>query len=337
MGTELITQVETELKFLAPKFGDLLANSGLSVERMIRTIMVALERGGRILDCTQKSIIQCGATSAVLALEADGATGQFFMLPFSNRGTMIAQPCIGYKGYNTLAGRSGFTITGEAVYEGDEVFFDLGTGEINHKRPFGTGRSDRRVIGAWAKAGRPGFSPILKVMDIDELNDVRNKSPGFKAGNSPWNQPGVPLVAMYEKTVKRRLARSMPLNLMVRAAAMDEAHEERGLHAFMDPDRGLIVDGTAERLGEPQPQPEQKLNLSKPAFIIRTGDTTEKIMDSAAQWVVGMKERVDKLPMASSERLLDLNLDLMRVMEASWPEEVAIVREAFTAKIGRGD
>ena len=41
-------------------------------------------------------------------LEVDGVTGQAFLIPFKGR----AQLVIGYKGFNTLAARSGLTVTG---------------------------------------------------------------------------------------------------------------------------------------------------------------------------------------------------------------------------------
>jgi hypothetical protein len=50
---------------------------------------------------------------------------------------------------------------------------------------------------------------------------------------------------MCEKTVKRRLARSLPLNIMTAAARLDEAVDEQGVNAWIAPDRGVVIDGEA--------------------------------------------------------------------------------------------
>jgi len=50
-------------------------------------------------------------------------TGQFYLLPFKDK----VQPCIGYKGYNTIGARGRITIGGEVVREGDLFEYELGT------------------------------------------------------------------------------------------------------------------------------------------------------------------------------------------------------------------
>jgi hypothetical protein len=53
---------------------------------------------------------------------------------------------------------------------------------------------------------------------------------------------------MAAKSAKRRLSRAMPLNADPRfhlAAAMEEAVEERGASAWIDPQRGLQIEGEA--------------------------------------------------------------------------------------------
>jgi hypothetical protein len=51
---------------------------------------------------------------------------------------------------------------------------------------------------------------------------------------------------MCEKTAKRRLGRSLPLNIMTAAARMDEAVEEQGLNAWISPDKGVIIEGEVD-------------------------------------------------------------------------------------------
>jgi hypothetical protein len=58
---------------------------------------------------------------------------------------------------------------------------------------------------------------------------------------SPWNDPAIGFFAMCSKTAKRRLARMMPLNVMQHASRLEEAFEEQGRLAYIDPAKGVIV------------------------------------------------------------------------------------------------
>lgn len=255
--------LEKQFEPLAPRFEQVLP-PGLPVERLIRTVLVSCERTPKLYtDCDRQSLFNAAMTAAVLGLEVDGATGQAFLIPFKNK----AQLVIGYKGFNTLAARSGITITGGVVREGDEFDFDEGEGWVKHKRKLG-GEDKRRIVGAWAKASAHERPPVVKVLSIDELMSVKKKSPGARRDDSPWNDPQIGFPAMCEKTAKRRLARSMPLNVMQTAARMDEAFDEQGAHAWIQPDKGLMIEGevipereesvtpTAEALTAPPTQPD---------------------------------------------------------------------------------
>src|SRR5262249_23972060 len=179
----------------------------VSVERLMQTILVSCERNPKLLDCDRQSLFNAAMSAACLGLEVDGVTGQAYLIPFKGR----AQLVVGYKGYNTLAARSGITVTGEVVRDGDAFDFDEGEGWVKHKKKLG---NQGRIIGAWAKASCNDRPPVVKVMGIDDLLKVKEKSPGAKRSDSPWNDPNIGFPAMCEKTAKRRLARSMPLNVM---------------------------------------------------------------------------------------------------------------------------
>jgi phage RecT family recombinase len=250
---------ENQLKPLTPRFADVLGKL-VPVERLIQTAVISAERTPGLLQCDRQSLLNGIMTFAVLALEIDGATGQGFLIPFNDRrrGLKVAQPVIGYKGYNTLGARSGHTIAGGVVREGDEVWdYDEGSKPfVHHKRKLG-GEKDRRIIAAWATATSFARPPIVKVLSIDELMAVKAKSP--RGGEPPWADPAIGFPAMCEKTAKRRLARDMPLNVFQAAARMEEAFEEQGAASWINPDKGVIVDGEviAPREASPTPTFEQ--------------------------------------------------------------------------------
>ncbi len=237
--------LEQQFQPLIPQLADVLAGR-MPPERLIRTVMMSVQRTPKILNCTRQSIFNAAMTFGVLGLEVDGVTGQGYILPFKDN----AQPVVGYKGYNTIGARSRLSITGEVVRESDEFDYQLGTGAfVHHKPKLG---NQGRIIAAWAQAEARDRPPIISILGLDDLELVRKASPGAKMSDSPWRDPGIGLPAMYSKTAKRRLARSTPLVLerpeFHLAARMDEAHEEQGKYSFISQDRNVVIEGEAAGL-----------------------------------------------------------------------------------------
>lgn len=234
MASELVA-LEQQLKPLAPHFAQVLGKT-MPVERLMRTIMISVERLPMLLQCDRQSIFNAAMSAACLGLEVDGVTGQAYLIPFKGK----AQLVIGYKGFNTLAARSGITITSAVVREGDDFDYQLGTAAYVRHKPKG---SKGRITHAWACAQSLDRPAVVEVLDIDELMAVKARSPGAKRSDSPWNDPAIGFPAMCQKTAKRRLARAMPMNIMQQAARMDEAVDEQGAGAWISPDRGVVIDG----------------------------------------------------------------------------------------------
>jgi recombination protein RecT len=243
--------IERNLQHVEPQLHRALAGA-MPTPRLMQLILTACERSDKLMAAHPQTILNCAITAATLGLEPDGMTGQMFLLPFELKGRMVAQPCIGYRGYNSLAARRGcdMTITGEAVYEGDEFDYELGTSPmLRHRKGLG---QRGRVVAAWAIAAAVNRPPIISVLTIDEINAVKAKSPGAKAKGpgaafSPWNDAEVGFPAMASKTAKRRLSRCLPMITsapqFMMAARMEEAHEEQGKASWIEPERGVIVDG----------------------------------------------------------------------------------------------
>ena len=273
---------------LLPKFAEVLPRN-LSAERLVRTVLISVERNPRLLECRQQSLFNAAMSAAVLGLEVDGVTGQAFLIPFKD----YVQLVIGYRGYTTLGARSGLTITGEVVRDGDAFDFDEGEGWVRHKKILG--KPDRRIVAVWSKAAALDRPPVIKILDIADILAVKAKSPAGAKKDSPWNDPAIGFPAMAEKTAKRRLARSLPLNVMQTAARLDEAVEEQGLHAYITPQRGLIVEAQqaapppAEELIAPvapqldlpiAPAASDMLNTYRTALVIAAGKGTTALRES---------------------------------------------------------
>lgn len=237
MANDLIV-FEQQLTPLAPHFAEALAGV-MPVERLMRTALIAAEKNPYLLECDRQSFFNTIMSAGVLGLEMDGVTGQCFPIPFKRRIQLV----IGYKGYNTLGARAGLTITGEVVRESDDFDYSLGTSPfLNHKpKPGNKGR----IVHAWAVAAANDRPPVISVLGIDELMEIKDKSPGAKRDDSPWNNPAIGFPAMCSKSAKRRLCRSTPLNVMQLAARMEEAFEEQGKSSFIKPSGELVIEGDA--------------------------------------------------------------------------------------------
>jgi recombination protein RecT len=257
MANNQLIVLEQQLKPLVPSFREVLGNR-MPVERLTRTVLVSVERLPRLLECDRQSLFNAAMSAAVLGLEVDGVTGQAFLIPFKEK----AQLVIGYKGYNTLGARSGYTVTGAVVREGDEFQYELGTRAFIRHRP--AGDSGRRIVSAWATATSNTLPPIISVLSIDEIMDIKARSPGARKTDSPWNDPNIGFPAMSEKSAKRRLARSMPLNILQLAARLDEAYDEQGKAAWIDPVRGLQIEpDIVQTEASPTPSLDEILNPPK--------------------------------------------------------------------------
>lgn len=248
MANQDLVVLENQLQPLLPLLNEALAGT-LPVERLARTVLISCERNPKLLQCDRQSLFNSAMSAAVLGLEVDGVTGQAFLIPFGNK----AQLVIGYKGYNTIGARSGITIRGGVVREGDIFDYDLGTGLVTHKPDLKSSDPNRRITAAWAQAARTNAPPILSVLSMAELLAIKTKSPGAKKSDSPWNDPPIGFPAMCEKSAKRRLARSMPLNVFQWAARMEEAFEEQGLHSRITRDGPVI-----EQLAHQPETPSEK-------------------------------------------------------------------------------
>ena len=233
-----LVALENQLQPLAPRFAQVLGKV-MPVERLMRTVMISVERLPALLECDRQSIFNAAMSAACLGLEVDGVTGQAYLIPFKGK----AQLVIGYKGYNTLAARSAITISGGVVKEGDLFEYELGSSAfVRHVPQLG---SKGRIVAAYATATAHARPAVVSVLDIDELLAVKNRSPGAKRSDSPWNDAAIGFPAMCEKTAKRRLARSLPLNVMQLAARLDEAVDEQGAAAWISPDKGIVIEGEA--------------------------------------------------------------------------------------------
>lgn len=280
MSTQLAT-IKSGLETLVPQMAAI-APSGINAERISRSIAFAIEQNNTLAGCTMPSIISSAMSAAVLGLECDGPSGQGYIIPYFGR-ERRAQFVAGYKGYVSLAYRAGRTLEGFVVREGEELEFDEPAGHIEHRRVLGR-ESDRKVIGVYAVSRAQGQPTLVRVLSIDEVLAVRDASNGWRAfasgkvRSSTW-QPesdGGAFSAMARKTAMRRLAKDLPqIPHLAMAAALDEGHD-LGRHAYVEPGRGVVMEGELAPASAPPMEPDDTVE-----YVLR-GPRGEKRYQSLA-------------------------------------------------------
>ncbi len=246
----------------------------MNPKRFLSTVMLACERNPRMMDFPVGQHVQWASASAVLGLEPDGVTGQAFPIPFGGRDPKV-QLVIGYKGFNTMAGRAGITINSGVIREGDEFDPVLQPGKpFAVRQAFGQ-RARANMLGAWAQAQMPnGAFGATVLLDMSEILAVKAKSPGARKKSSPWNDASVGMPAMAQKTAVRRLQRTLPSLITPGrqfsthniGAQMDMLHEEVGHHTTVDLDGHLRDEGP---IIEAKPMPDEV----RPEIALPNGNT----------------------------------------------------------------
>lgn len=140
-------------------------------------------------------------------LGLDAMNGEMYLVPYGS--TINFMPS--YIGMQKLcmkySARPIKTIYAKVVREGDEFSEEIVNGEpsITFKpKAFNTGK----IVGAFAVCLYADGGMVYEVMSLEELEQCRRSS---KAKNSPaWNSY---TQMMYRKTVLRRLAKSIPLDM----------------------------------------------------------------------------------------------------------------------------
>jgi recombination protein RecT len=148
---------------------------------------------------------------SALGIEPDNRMA--YLIPYGNQCTLI----IGYKALVALARRSGeiSDIHADIVCANDVFEYSFGSeGKLIHKPKLG----DRgEVIAAYSFAKLKDGSSSYEVMDLDEVNAIKNRSKAGKSG--PWVSD---FAEMAKKTVFRRHSKWLPVS----SEKMQEALEK---------------------------------------------------------------------------------------------------------------
>jgi recombination protein RecT len=181
----------------------------LTVDKMIRLAMTAIQTTPKLLDCSQMSILGCIMGAAALGLELERFTGQAYLVPFYNKKTkqQEAQLMPGYRGLVALARRSGdvTAISAQAVYAADAFEYRFGLAECLNHTPAEGDRGNFR--GAYAIVTLRGGDKMWDYLPLADIEKVRTRSQSSEFG--PWITD---YAEMAKKTVLKRLLKLAPVS-----------------------------------------------------------------------------------------------------------------------------
>lgn len=141
---------------------------------------------------------------AIVGLSLNPFKGQAYLVPRKGRICLD----ISYQGYVDLHVGEGVVshVVAELVYENDEFAWrSMHEMPVHKFNPF---EKRGRLIGGYVVATLPNQSVIITHMSTDQINELRDRSEGWKSGKfSPWKSD---YEEMAKKTMIRRARKSWP-------------------------------------------------------------------------------------------------------------------------------
>lgn len=236
-----------------------------AAKRILRMFMVEASLNPKIKECSSVSVMRAVFTCAQLGLDPGSVKGEVYLIPRENRkaGCLEVNAQIGYKGYITLARRSGMVsmVDAHVVYEGEKYEIGYGLDPIlTHTPAANVDRSDAKIIAAYAVVKLTDKSTYFEWLWRDQIDARRKRS--MASGSGPWVTD---YAAMARKTAIRALFTGgrvpMADDIGMVSAIDEDASEESRTAAFAamaqqvrdsgeDPMR---IIGEADQLPAPEP------------------------------------------------------------------------------------
>jgi phage RecT family recombinase len=173
-------------------------------------------------ECTAESFLGALMECSQLGLEPGRVLGQAYLLPFKNKtGQYICRMIPGYQGLCAIARRSGEIkkIWSRAVYENDYFDYDYGLDEFLKHKP--TKDEGGELIYVYAAAVLMNGEKQFEVMNLKDIEKSRSRSKS--ADDGPWVTD---FIAMAKKSCLKKLCRSLPSSIQLRAALSMDSREE---------------------------------------------------------------------------------------------------------------
>ena len=210
--------------------------SHLSVDKMLRVILMSVKKTPDLLQCTPSSVLNSVMIAAQVGIEQDSVLGGGYLIPYWNTKTKMreAQFQISYRGLMDLAYRSAkiYPFEAHVVHKNEPFKCVYGLNPVlEHSLNFDNPSDE--IICVYALAGFEGKRAAYDVMTKKEVDYRRDRSPGGKSPSSPWQTY---YEEMAKKTVIKRLCKSLPLSVELRDAIKfdNQAESQEGQEPVID-------------------------------------------------------------------------------------------------------
>lgn len=182
----------------------------LNPDRLIQIACNLIVSNPKIAECSTASIIGAVMQASILGFKPVNTLGQCYFVPYNKQ----IQFQIGYKGYISLARRSGEIkmIYAEVVREGDDFVYTMGLNPDMKHKPKEDGTEDRKLTHAYAVVHYKDGGYNFVVLTFKQIESYRKRSPMQRTLTGAWSTD---YEAMAKKTAIRRLATYMPLDTEV--------------------------------------------------------------------------------------------------------------------------
>jgi recombination protein RecT len=226
---DLLMKIKPQIEMALPKH--------VSIDRMLRVAMTAIQRNPKLLECTQVSLLASFMQAAQLGLETDGVLGEAHLVPFGKQVQFIP----GYKGLMKLArnSREISTIFAAEVCQKDMFSFAYGLDpKLDHVPS--SEEDPGPIVAFYAVSKLKDGGSQFVVMWRRQVDGIRDKSPGYLAAKkfklqTPWETH---YAEMGKKTAIRRLCKYLPASAeLQQAIALDEMAEagiDQNLESFIN-------------------------------------------------------------------------------------------------------
>lgn len=236
----------------------------LTADRMLSMATTVISSNPKLAECTAQSLIGAVMQASILGFKPTPILGECYFVPFNNKKTLPngrevwqkeVQMQIGYKGYISLARRSGEikTLYAYPVYENDEFTYELGLEPKLEHKPADGDRGKFTHVYAVAHYKDDGYNfMVLTKGEVEKLR-LRNKSQKAKPSGA-WATDYETMACA--KAIKQ-LAKYMPLSdEMNKAVISDEAIITD--KAFTNDHEGIDIEKVEYADFESMEQPEEQ-------------------------------------------------------------------------------
>lgn len=221
-----ISTVTTELySGYGTMIATLLKGYGYTMEKFTVTIVNALKKNPKLLNCTKESLLASLLTSAELGLEIDSPMGYCYMIPFHNSKTGLTEAkfIFGYKGIIELLYRSPnvLKVVSEVVYKGEHFVYKTGLNLVLEHEPSLTEVVGER-IGTYTIVFLKNGEKIVQYVRAEQIKKIK----AFSSVPDLYEEKNDPMSNMWKKAGIKQIIKYTPKGQLPELSIVAERDEK---------------------------------------------------------------------------------------------------------------